>query len=96
MMLIKPGVDISRLTRPCRRLLNPIDRAFPDCVITSTYEGTHCPSSLHYANRAFDLRLVYPVKWAEIDPVKLNELTGPQFDVLREATHFHIEYEGGR
>ena len=95
-MLIKPGVDISRLTRPCRRLFNRIDRAFPDCVITSTYEGTHSPSSLHYANKAFDLRLVYPTKWAEIDPNKLDELTGSQFDVLREATHFHIEYEGPR
>ena len=95
-MLIKPGVDISRLDRQLRRLLNKIQRNYPDFVITSTYEGTHSPSSLHYANQAVDLRLVYPIKWAEIDPNNLKTLAGRKFDVLREATHFHIEYEEDR
>ena len=92
-MLIKPGVDISRLHRECRRLFSVIDRHFPDFVVTSTYEGTHMPSSLHYANDAFDLRVVYPVKWKEIDPNLLKALAGPRFDVLREATRFHLEFD---
>lgn len=92
-MLLKPGVDISRLARQCRRKLNTINHAFPDFVISSTYEGTHSPASLHYADLAFDTRLVYPVKWAEIDPNELARLMGPEFDVLREVTHLHVEFD---
>ena len=92
-MLLKPGVDISTLRRPCRRKLNKIENAYPDFVITSTRHDSHSPSSLHYADLAFDVRLVYPVKWAEIDPNILEAILGPDFDLLREATHFHVEYD---
>lgn len=92
-MLIKPGVSISQLARPCRRKLNKLNHAFPDFVITSTYEGTHSPSSLHYADQAFDIRLTHPSKWTEIDPAELEALLGPDFDLFREATHFHIEWD---
>lgn len=92
-MLIKPGVDISRVCRECRRAFNAIEAIYPDFVVTSTYEGTHSASSLHYANRAFDVRIGYPRSWAEIDPEKLAKAVGAGFDVLREATHFHIEWD---
>lgn len=92
-MLIKPGVSIDRLCRSCRRTLNKLNANFPDFVITSTYEGTHSASSLHYANQAFDIRLCYPVKWKEIDPNLLEQILGTGFDLLRETTHFHVEYD---
>jgi len=94
-MLIKPGVDISRLTRPTRRALGPCDafyftRDF-ELVITSTYEGTHSPGSLHYANQAFDTRLPDPYP-ADFIP-KLADRLGPNFDVVEEGNHIHIEYD---
>lgn len=51
-MLIKAGVDISRL-KPCiRKKLTIIERIIDgiekeELVITSTYEGNHLPSSAH-------------------------------------------------
>ena len=58
-MLLKMGVDISRLERPIRRALNKIEKVFQkygkEPVITSTYEGNHSPGSLHYANSRPDL-----------------------------------------
>ena len=93
-MLIKPGVSLRNLCRECRRTLSAIENAYPDFVITSTDEGTHSPSSLHYADRAFDIRLQYPARWKDISPDHLRRMLGPKFDCLREHTHFHIEYEG--
>jgi hypothetical protein len=91
-MLLKLGVDISRLADQVRRALATIDRVFQkageEAVITSTYEGTHGPASLHYANRAIDLRLPK----ADLIPELTHEL-GPAFDVVRESTHIHIEYD---
>jgi len=92
-MLLKAGVDISRLCRECRRALNKIEKAFPDFVVTSTYEGTHSPGSLHYANEAFDIRITHGRKATEINPDRLKRILQPGFDVLREATHFHIEWD---
>jgi len=95
-MLVKMGVHVSDLERPIRRALSKIDWVFlenakQEAVITSTNEGTHSPSSLHYANLAVDIRLPK-------DDVKktlgvLKEVLGPSYDVILEASHFHIEYD---
>jgi hypothetical protein len=75
--------------------LNKLDKAYPDFVITSTDEGLHCASSLHYADAAFDVR-----KRAFAGSVlmigSLEKICGPEFDVIEEGDHFHIEYEGER
>ncbi len=92
-MLLKLGVSLATLCRPCRRLLNKLEKAYPDFVITSTNEGLHSASSLHYANQAFDIR-----KRAFGDLTllggALERICGPEFDVIEESDHFHIEYEG--
>ena len=91
-MLLKLGVDISRLCDECRRSLNTVDALWKErggeAVITSTYEGTHSAGSLHYVNRAYDLRLA-PGDW--IQELRRRLPTG--FDVLQEATHIHIEWD---
>jgi hypothetical protein len=99
-MLLKLGVDISRLGRPMRRQLTLIDNVFQrqDCgeaVITSTYEGTHSASSLHYCNLAIDLRAP-----RDITPNKEKELIkdlkfslGNDFDVLKSTACIHIEFD---
>lgn len=95
-MLLKLGVDISRLSRNCRRGLNAVESAFAawslEPVITSTFEGTHSPSSLHYANEAFDIRI--PGKHEEKILDKIKKSLQPQgFDVVDEHNHWHIEYD---
>ena len=91
-MLLKPGVDISRLNREIRRALGKIKRACGEFVITSTYEGSHSPWSLHYANDAIDIRMT---SWngTPISTEILRAELGKDYDVVQESTHIHIEYD---
>jgi hypothetical protein len=94
-MLLKAGVDISRLERNTRRSLTVVDSIFDDeigfFVITSTYEGNHSAGSLHYANQAYDVR------WPAVNGHKIfrriQKALGPKFDVVKERDHIHIEYD---
>ncbi len=90
------GVDISRLARPLRRKLAGIDEIFAlmtgrEAVVTSTFEGDHQVSSLHYSHEAIDLRL--PAKGASEVVIKLREYLGKNYDVIPEVSHIHIEYD---
>jgi len=94
-MLLKLGVDISRLNRPIRRTLTPVDKIFSsyneEAVITSTYESDHVPSSLHYNDDAYDVRR--PGKHVhEILPA-IKDRLGRHYDIVLEAEHIHIEYD---
>ncbi len=98
-MLLKFGVDISRLEFHTRRSLHIVEVIYnseeaPEAVITSTYEGTHSVRSLHYQNRAYDLRLPFEsdVRNREI-VIHLKASLGKDFDVILEETHIHIEYD---
>ena len=93
-MLIKAGVDISRLRPEIRKKLTIIARIINACdqeelVITSTYEGNHLPSSMHYANLAIDIRLSTRPKTVKAELAK--EL-GPDYFVYLATTHIHIGY----
>jgi len=94
-MLIKPGVDISRLNREIRRALNDINGVFmshgQEVVVTSTYEGNHSAGSLHYADDAIDIRLPDPPIVGLIAILKAG--LGPNFDVVLERDHIHIEHD---
>ena len=95
-MLLKLGVDISRLASPLRRKLAGIDEIFTlmtgrEAVVTSTYEGDHSPNSLHYSNEAIDVRL--PSKDGGDVVIKLREYLGKNFDVVPEVSHIHVEYD---
>jgi len=94
-MLIKAGVDISRLRRPIRKILNTLDKIYREfgyeLVITSTYEGNHSPSSLHYANLAIDIRV--PKKDRAKIYEKIRNTLSKDYDVVNEETHIHIEYD---
>ncbi len=94
-MLIKAGVDISRLRPEIRKKLRKIASIIWECnegemVITSTYEGNHSESSLHYANLAIDIRKNLS-KILSFKEIKLY--LGPDYDVILEADHIHIEYD---
>lgn len=94
-MLIKTGVDISRLKPPIRKKLNLINQicsefSKDEMVITSTYEGSHSPGSLHYADLAIDVRS--PKDKTGFFNALIRNL-GNDYDVVAERDHIHIEYD---
>lgn len=92
-MLLKFGVDISRLNEECRASLNICEKHWrdlklPEHVVTSTYEGTHSAGSKHYSNNAYDLRQMPQLAYEE-----LKRRMPKGFDVVRETDHVHIEWD---
>lgn len=94
-MLLKLGVDISRLAYYTRKSLNTVETVFLqhgiEPVLTETYGSVHSCGSLHYAHRAYDLRL--PVVNKDKIVAELKDALGRKFDVILEATHIHVEYD---
>lgn len=93
-MLIKAGVDISRLNPGIRKKLTIIDGVVrflegEELVVTSTYEGNHLPSSLHYCDDAIDLRIFKKPK--EVERELINKL-GKDYYIYLARTHIHIGY----
>lgn len=94
-MLIKAGVDISRLKPPIRKRLTELAFWYAsgkqELVITSTYEGNHSAGSLHYADLAVDVRPPDPV------PLLITKQWGHIFsrdyDIVVKKDHIHIEYD---
>jgi len=91
-MLLKAGVDISRLERNTRRSLGVLAWLFDNeadlLVITSTYEGNHSAGSLHYANQAYDIR--FPINDPDRIFRRIKKTLGSNFDVIWEKDHIHI------
>lgn len=94
-MLLKAGVDISRLHREIRRSLNRVNEIYYDLgeelVITSTYGGDHSPSSLHYCHDAYDCR--FPKVNPGLVMDKIRARIGRKYDVVNEGDHIHVEYD---
>ncbi len=95
-MLLKLGVDISRLKPEIRRALKTVESIFwtlseREAIITSTFEGSHKVASLHYANQAIDVRLP-ETKRTEIFQAIADAL-GKDYDCINEVDHIHIEYD---
>lgn len=101
MLGFKNGVDITGLRVEMLVALICADSFFAeikkDCVVTSGLEGTHSVTSLHYNGLALDFRIRH-LNETEIEMfVKNMVISLPQdFDVVREKTHVHIEYQPKR
>lgn len=82
---------VGRLSNPCLKALGKIAaeefRFGRDVFVTSIEEGIHSPGSLHYNGNAFDLR---PTR---TDIQHIKHLLGPDFDVVDEQNHYHIEFD---
>ncbi len=96
--MIKPGADITGI-RPeivlAIVLAQPIFAAHGvPLVITSVMEGKHSRGSLHYVGLAVDLRVndLPPSEW-EIVTDQVKAALGPQFDVVLEKDHLHVEFQ---
>lgn len=64
------------------------------CVVTSAVDSTHERGSLHYVGAAVDFRT------RELQPAHLTafrddvaERLGPEYDVVLEADHLHVEWQ---
>ena len=65
-----------------------------DCVLTSCTDGTHGRQSLHYQGNAVDLRTRH-IDERDLARIveKIGLALGPEYDVVVEATHLHIEWQ---
>lgn len=95
-MLLKLGVAIDKLNPEIRRALLAIETVYQEQsqepVITSTYDGNHMASSLHYHNDAIDLRLPTMATRITITE-RIKEKLGHDYDVVLESDHIHVEYD---
>ena len=88
---IKQGVT-GCLKREARRALGTIATYLSnlghDTFITSIREGNHMPGSLHYDGQAFDF------KHHSIATVEsFKTILGPNYDIVDEKSHIHVEYD---
>ena len=100
-MKLKEGVDIRFLRPELGRYLPNIEAILnwhasdPDFefVLTSANDGTHSPGSLHFKNRALDIRVWHLTKKQRraicADIRKLD----PALDVVDEGSHLHVEHD---
>jgi hypothetical protein len=65
-----------------------------EMVVTSVTDGRHSVTSLHKVGYAFDVRLPQRCSHSRERVIEIlrNRLT-PEFDVVVEATHIHVEYQ---
>ena len=98
-MLIKLGVDISRLDHSIRSKLGVIEKILDpvtpggEAVLTSTWEGKHSSGSLHYQHKAVDFRRPSSVIDALAATGTIKRALGPDYDVVLEDTHIHVEFD---
>lgn len=100
---LKPGVKFHVWAAPTLHpiwgiVLPIIDRVFAEsghspCTITSAFDGTHQPGSLHYVGRALDFRRWDIETSATLVCADLRKELGPDFDVVLESDHIHVEFD---
>lgn len=97
-LYIKEGVDINGLHPRMIDALPTICSVFgafeSPAVCTSGTDGEHMVGSLHYEHKALDWRIWYieESRVAHLVEILQKEL-GPQYDVVQESTHIHVEYD---
>lgn len=87
-MIVKNGVDLTGLKPEILVGLMVLESNIgKGVVITCGRNGTHIPGSLHYAGLAVDIR--------KPDAVisTIRSYLGPQFDLVEEVDHWHLEYQ---
>lgn len=99
MKLKSINVDISNL---CKEIKNELPRMEKRMrlnegknyimTITSGNDGKHMKGSLHYQNKAIDIR-IKDMKYPHANWLMIRKQLGHKFDVILEKTHIHIEYD---
>lgn len=72
-------------------------------TVTSVMDGKHMEGSKHYTGDAFDQRTWADATGTQMDPTEkedlaweIREALGPDWDVVIERTHLHIEFDKKR
>jgi len=102
-MKLKKGVNPLRLQPEMVLALMVAENVWFDngqeLVVTSLNDSEHSRQSLHYSGNAADLRIRYfaPNQHGSIEQ-QLRDALGnnPDYDIVLEATHIHIEYQPKR
>lgn len=98
---LKKDVDLRGITPECAVGLFIAAQAFEargvPLVITAVRDGKHKVGSLHYVGAAFDCRLASRYTQNPDTDLRiladLKDALGPQFDVVLEGDHFHVEFD---
>ena len=101
-MKLKEGVDPTGIQPELLLAIMAAKEAYRDygydLVITSLTDGKHSRTSLHYSGCAVDLRTRH--MGTEEDKAEIATLIkdslGPDYDVILESTHIHIEWQPKR
>jgi hypothetical protein len=98
---LKLGVDIRGISPECVLGILVAAQVYESrgvpFVVTSIKDSKHSATSLHYVGRAFDCRL--PSRYTatggtnEVIYHDLRDALGPQFDVVLEPDHIHVEFD---
>ena len=94
MLSVKPGARIAEVRAPLFFAALVWDQITGKATITSGTDGKHMTGSLHYSGNAIDLRC------KDLNPglmsgylAALKERLGPEFDVVLEEDHVHVEVD---
>jgi hypothetical protein len=96
---IKDGADVSGLSAEMKVALVVIVTVFEQLAlgrptVTSGTDGQHSTGSLHYSGNAVDLRSNnIPADQRVLVRDAMRQALGPDYDVVLEDDHFHVEYQ---
>lgn len=97
-MRLKAGVKVAGVKPETLIAMMVAQEVCRECgyefVVTSVREGQHMAKSLHYQGMAFDMRTRHMAP-AQIPVIRdlIAKRLGPDYDVVIEATHIHIEHD---
>ena len=97
-MIHKFGVEWHDMHPAIEAATSSIEKVYAQfgvpCVCTSARDGKHSPKSLHYSGRAIDLRTRQLGNMQQLEvTARLRKVLGPDFDVVLESDHLHIEFD---
>ena len=99
MKLKSNNVNISKLDENIKNKLKLIEETIRRyegknyiMTITSGNDGKHMRDSLHYTDKAIDIRTI-DMKYSHINVINLRKALGKDYDVIREYNHIHLEYD---
>lgn len=98
-MRFKAGVVMWQMDPKLEAALDRIDAVHRivvdrDAIVTSARDGKHSERSLHYEGRAIDLRTRdLSSGQQEFLAERLKVELGPNYDVVLEETHIHVELD---
>ena len=90
--------EMTQITEMARITAPPLDDG--TIWITSANDSRHGDASLHYKDRAFDIR-IYNITGrvhheAELWAQRLAKALGDGYDVVKEKDHIHVEFDPKR